>query len=153
VVIALPSSGLAALYIGPSSCFSAENLSLKAGVFVCVLWIEAGLALAASSAGLSTQLPMLTRRVVQGFAIYSAANVITEIGHMHFAEDRDTLTYMEISYIRLRRYLFCLGQPSRTAGVKRTAAGGPEATITNDMIGTITCNATELTRGPVPCPR
>jgi hypothetical protein len=109
VALAAGWAGFAAWYVGPSSRFSSENLSIKAGVFVSVLWIEAGLALAASLAGLLRQLPRFTRTVLLGFAVYSAANVITEIGHMHFARVRATQPYLELSYIRIGAYLFCLG--------------------------------------------
>jgi hypothetical protein len=108
VIIAAACSGLAAWYIGPSSHFSSENLAIKAGVFVSVLWIEAGFALAASSVGLLRKLPKLTRTVVQGFVIYSAANIITEIGHMHFARLRAAQPYVELSYMRVAAYLVCL---------------------------------------------
>jgi hypothetical protein len=131
VVIAVASSGVAAWYIGPSSRFSAENLSIKAGVFVSVLWIEAGLALAASSAGLSTQLPMFTRRVVQGFAIYSAANVITEIGHMHFARVRAAQPYVERSYLRVGAYLFCVGWWIAACYRAPRIPAAPAATLTS----------------------
>jgi hypothetical protein len=109
VVMAAVSSGLTAWFVGPSSHFSPENLSIKAGVFVSVLWIESGLALAASRGGLLRQPPGFTRRVVLGFAIYSAANVITEIGHMHFAGARTAQHYLELSYMRVGAYLLCLG--------------------------------------------
>jgi hypothetical protein len=109
VVMAAGWAGLAAWYVGPSSHFSPENLSIKAGVFFSVLWIEAGLALAASCVGLLSQLPRFTRIVVLGFAIYSAANVITEIGHTHFARARAMQPYLELSYMRIGAYFFCLG--------------------------------------------
>lgn len=108
VIIAVGLSGLMAWYIGPSSRFSPGNLSIKAGVFVSVLWIEAGLALAASWAGLLMRLPRFTRTVVLGFSIYSAANVVTEIGHMHFGHLRAAQPYLELSYMRVGAYLFSL---------------------------------------------
>jgi hypothetical protein len=108
VIIAAACSGVTAWYIGPSSRFSSENLAIKAGVFVSVLWTGAGLALAASSIGLLGKLPKLTQTVVQGFVIYSAANIITEIGHMHFARLRAAQPYIELSYMRVAAYLVCL---------------------------------------------
>jgi len=110
MIMAAGSSGLAAWFVGPSSHFSPENLSIKAGVFVSVLWIEAGLVLTAMSrAGLLRQPPGFTRRVVLGFAIYSAANVITEIGRMRFAGTGTAQHYLELSYMRVGAYLLCLG--------------------------------------------
>jgi hypothetical protein len=108
LLIAVGVAGLAAWYIGPSSHFSPENLSIKTGVFVSVLWIESGLALAASSGGHVKELPRLTRKVVLGFAIYSAANVITEVGHRHFATLRSALPYLGLSYMRVGVYLLSL---------------------------------------------
>ena len=96
-------AGLAGWCIGPSSHFSAENLSIKAGVFVSVLWIEFSLA-----ASIGGHVPRLTRTVVQGFAIYSAANVITEIGHRHFATLRSAQPYLGLSYMRVGVYLLSL---------------------------------------------
>jgi hypothetical protein len=107
-IIAAACSGWAAWYIGPSSHFSSENLSIKAGVLVSVLWIGAGLALAASAMGLLRTLPKLTRTVIQGFVIYSAANILTEIGHVHFARLRAAQPYAELSYMRVAAYLVCL---------------------------------------------
>ena len=49
LLIAIGLAGLAAWYIGPSSHFSLENLSIKTGVLISVLWIETWLAMAASS--------------------------------------------------------------------------------------------------------
>jgi hypothetical protein len=108
LLIAVGLAGLAAWCIGPSSHFSPENLSIKTGIFVSVLWIESGLALAASSGRHVKELPRLTRKVVQGFAIYSAANVITEIGHRHFATLRSAQPYLGLSYLRVGIYLFSL---------------------------------------------
>ena len=101
-------AGLAAWFIGPSSHFSPENLFIKAGVFVSVLWVEAEFGVVASSAGFLRSLPMFTQRVVRGFAIYSAANVITEIGHKHLAALRAAPTYLGLSYMRVGVYLLCL---------------------------------------------
>jgi hypothetical protein len=108
VAMAVGCAGCAAWYIGPSSHFSPENLSIKGGVFVSVLWIGAGLAPGASWVGLLRQPPRFTRTVVQRLAIYSAANVITEIGHMHFGRLRATQPYLELSYMRVGAYLLCL---------------------------------------------
>ncbi len=108
LLIAMGLAGLAAWYIGPSSHFSIQNLSIKTGIFVSVLWIEFGLALAASSGGHVNELPRLTRKVVQGFAIYSSANVITEIGHRHFATLRSVQPYLGLSYLRVGIYLLSL---------------------------------------------
>ncbi|HKD61626.1 MAG TPA: hypothetical protein VKB47_14280 [Terracidiphilus sp.] len=101
-------SGLAAWFIGPSSHFSPENLYIKAGVFVSVLWIEAEFGVIASSAGFLRPLPAFTQKVVRGFAIYSAADVITEIGHKNFAALRAAPTYLGLSYMRVGVYLLCL---------------------------------------------
>jgi hypothetical protein len=101
-------AGLAAWFIGPSSHFSPENLFIKAGVFVSVLWVEAEFGVVASSAGFLRSLPMFTQRVVRGFAIYSAANVITEISHKHVAALRAAPTYLGLSYMRVGVYLLCL---------------------------------------------
>lgn len=105
ILITVGVAGTAAWYIGPSSRFSAENLSIKTGIFVSVLWIEFALALAATSGG---HAPRLTRKVVQGFAIYSAANVITEMGHRHFATLRSAQPYLGLSYMRVGVYLLSL---------------------------------------------
>jgi hypothetical protein len=106
--VAASFSGLAAWYIGPSSHFSLENLSIKAGVFVSVLWIEAAIALAISAGESDRRSPQLTRKVVWGFAIYSAANVLTDIGHVHFTALRETVPYLGLSYMRVAVYLLCL---------------------------------------------
>lgn len=101
-------SGLAAWYIGPSSHFSPVNLFIKAGVFISVLWIEAGVVLLISARGHARQLPRLTQKVVWGFAIYSAANVLTEIGHTHFTALREAVPYLGLSYMRVAVYLLCV---------------------------------------------
>jgi len=106
LIIAACLSGAVAWYVGPSSRFSPLNLSIKTDVFVSVLWIEAGIALWAS--GRRAQLPRLTQKVVLGFAVYSAANVLTEIGHMHFAAAREASPYIGLTYARIAVYLLCL---------------------------------------------
>ena len=101
-------SALAAWYIGPSSHFSPVNLSIKVGVFISLLWIEAGVVLLIPARGQTRQLPRLTQKVVWGFAIYSAANVVTEIGHTHFTALREALPYLGLSYMRVAVYLLCV---------------------------------------------
>jgi hypothetical protein len=105
LVIATCLSGAVAWYVGPSSHFSPHNLSIKAGIFVSILWIEAGLAQLALS---EYRLPRLTQKVIWGFAVYSAANVLTEIGHRHFSAVREASPYLGLSYARVAVYLFCL---------------------------------------------
>jgi hypothetical protein len=98
----------AAWYIGPSSRFSARNLSIKTSVFVSILWIEAAAVLLILGKRYMQQVPTLIMSVVGGFAIYSAANVLTEIGHLHFSILRKAGPYMVLSYMCIVVYLFCL---------------------------------------------
>jgi hypothetical protein len=99
---------IAAWYIGPSSRFSARNLSIKTSVFVAILWIEAGIMLLILGKRYMQQLPTLIVSIIGGFAIYSVANVLTEIGHLHFSMLRKAGPYMALSYMCIIVYLFCL---------------------------------------------
>lgn len=108
LLIAACISGIAAWYIGPSSHFSLFNLSIKAGIFVSVLWIEAGIGLLVTKEHSAKQLPKVTQIIVWGFAVYSVANVATEIGHMHYAAVRHAAPYFGLSYMRITVYLLCL---------------------------------------------
>jgi hypothetical protein len=108
LLLASGSAGIAAWYIGPSSRFSARNLSIKTSVFVSILWIEAGTVLVIVGKRYMQQSPTLIMSVIGGFAIYSAANVLTEIGHVHFSMLRKAGPYMGLSYTCIVVYLFCL---------------------------------------------
>jgi len=108
LLLAVGIAGIAAWYIGPSSHFSARNLSIKTSVFVSILWIEAGTTLLILGRRYMQQLPTLIVSVIGGFAIYSAANVLTEIGHLHFSMLRKAGPYIGLSYMCIVVYLFCL---------------------------------------------
>jgi hypothetical protein len=101
-------AGLVAWHTGPSSHFSPTNLSIKAGVFVSVLWIEAGIGQAALKGKLARQAPELAQKIVRGFAIYSFVNVVTEIGRSYLAAFRSEGPYLAFSYLRITAYLVCL---------------------------------------------
>lgn len=108
LLLATGIAGIAAWYIGPSSRFSAGNLSIKTSVFVSLLWIEAGTALLILGKRYMQQLPKLIVCVMGGFGIYSAAYVLTEIGHLYFSMLRKAVPYMALSYMCAVVYLFCL---------------------------------------------
>ena len=108
VFLFIVTAGFTAWQIGPSSHFSAQTLTLKLSVFVSALW----LLLAASLLAWLRNDRWESRRhaliVAFGFAAYSAANIVTEIGHMHFGYLRQAAPYMALTYLRLLVYLLCL---------------------------------------------
>jgi hypothetical protein len=98
-------AALAAWITGPSSHFSGQNLTIKAGVLVSVLWLQ----LAALTA-IQPRLPQMHRlgtRIVYGFALYSAVSLSAEIVRM-FAIRRPG-TFLALSLTHVIIYLACLG--------------------------------------------
>jgi hypothetical protein len=101
-------AALVAWYIGPSSHYSPQNLSIKLSLFISALWLQvaAGLFILLRRTDLQTR--RLSLGIALGFAAYSAANIATEIVHMHFALLRLPALYTGLSYFRVLVYLSCL---------------------------------------------
>jgi hypothetical protein len=104
-------SALAVWYIAPLSHCYPNNLSIKLTLFVSLLWLQlaAGLMIAPGNGPeTATGIRTLSQAIALGFAAYSAANILTQIVHMHFAFTRNPALYTCLSYFRIVIYLCCL---------------------------------------------
>jgi hypothetical protein len=101
-------SALVAWLIGSSSHYSAQNLSVKLSMFVSTLWLQAAAGLAVLLRKRDSETKRLSFGIALGFAAYSAANILTEIVHVHFVLLRQPALYTGLSYFRVIVYLCSL---------------------------------------------
>jgi hypothetical protein len=96
-----------AWYLGSSSHSSLQNLALRLSVFISVMWL-----LVTPCLFFLRKVDLYKRRVplgiALGFAAYSAANVMTEIVHKHFALHPQPALFTGLSFFRAIIYLACL---------------------------------------------
>jgi hypothetical protein len=95
-------------YVAPSSHSSPQNLAVKLSVFVSATWLLVTPCLFL----LLREVDLYTQRVLLGtafgFAAYSAANIVTEILHKHFALHPQPALFTGLSFFRAIIYLGCL---------------------------------------------
>lgn len=108
ILLFLAIAAVTAWQIGPSSHFSIQTLALKLTMFVSALWLLVTGALIFWLRDDSSENKRLTLIIACGFAAYSAVNIVTEVGHMHFGYLRQAMPYMALTYLRLLVYLACL---------------------------------------------
>jgi hypothetical protein len=99
---------MVAWYAGPSSPSSLQNVAVSLSVFVSALWllITPCLLLLLRKVDLDTRRVPLA--IALGFAVYSAANISTEIVHNHFALHPHPALFTGLSLFRAIVYLGCL---------------------------------------------
>ncbi len=108
ILLVIVIAGATAWQIGPSSHFSAQTLALKLAIFVSALWLLVAASLSAWLRNDRSENKRHALIVAVGFAAFSAVNIVTEIGHMHFGYLRQATPYMTLTYLRLLVYLLCL---------------------------------------------
>ena len=101
-------SALVAWVIGSSSHYSAQNLSVRLSMFVSALWLQVAAGLVILLRKSDSETKRLSLGMALGFAAYSAANILTEIVHVHFVLLRQPALYTGLSYFRVMVYLCCL---------------------------------------------
>jgi hypothetical protein len=111
VAVAIPLmivvASVVAWYVG-SSRYSPQNVALKLSVFVSSLWLMAAACLLLLLRRADSSSRRLSLGIALGFAAYSAANIATEIVHMHFALHPRPALFTGLSFFRAIVYLCCL---------------------------------------------
>jgi hypothetical protein len=106
--LAIIISWMVAWYAVPSSQSSLQKLAVKLSVFVSAMWLPVTACLFL----LLRKVDLYRRRVplgiALGFAVYSAANIATEIVRKHFALHPQPALFTGLSFFRAILYLCCL---------------------------------------------
>jgi hypothetical protein len=108
IVLFIIVSAAAAWLIGYSSHYSPRTLSLKLSMFVSTLWLQVAVGLILLLRKTDWPAKRLTLGIALGFAAYSAANILAEVVHAHFALVREPALYAGLFYFRVIIYLCCL---------------------------------------------
>jgi hypothetical protein len=101
-------SSMVAWYAGPSSHSSLQNLSLKLGLFISTMWLLVTPCLFMLLRKADLYARVVPLGIALGFAVYSAANVATEIVQKHFALHPQPAIFTGLSLFRAIIYLCCL---------------------------------------------
>jgi hypothetical protein len=97
-----------AWYAGPSAHSSLQDLAVKLSLFVSAMWLLATPCLFLLLRKVDLYMRRVPLAIALGFAVYSAANVATEIVHKHFALHPHPALLTDLSLFRAIIYLGCL---------------------------------------------
>jgi len=101
-------SFIVAWYAGPSSHSSLQNLALRLSVFVSAMWLLVTPFLVFLLRKVDLYMRRVPLAIAFGFAIYSAANVATELVQQNYALHPHPALFTGLSFFRATIYLGCL---------------------------------------------